>query len=227
MRDAGCYADFTFPALGSPAQPRKTNALYYAAEDGRAKSYDTGVDVVVGGRPSGDLMIFQGPLGIDWRRGQFEDGALEDRRRPDPTRLPPWLSAHVHVRGRPEWVFVKLHTHAMQNRASFLGRTTDETFAAMEARWNRPPFRLHYVTAREAYNIARAAEAGRTGNPNDYRDFVIPPPANQFVCCNVPWRLATWTPQRVRVELEENAAAQLQFAGPGPRRLEGRFARWR
>jgi len=48
LRDAGCYAGCTFPALGSPAQPRKVNVHYYAAEDGRPKSYDDGVEVAVG-----------------------------------------------------------------------------------------------------------------------------------------------------------------------------------
>ncbi|MFT6770581.1 MAG: hypothetical protein ACJARU_000781, partial [Congregibacter sp.] len=35
---------------------------------------------------------------------------------------------------------------------------------------------LHYVSSREMYNIAKAAEAGNSGNPNDYRDFVLPKP---------------------------------------------------
>src|SRR5262245_25294079 len=44
----GCYADFTFPALGSRAQPRKTNSIYYATDCAKPKSYDWGVDVAVG-----------------------------------------------------------------------------------------------------------------------------------------------------------------------------------
>ena len=35
---------------------------------------------------------------------------------------------------------------------------------------------LHYVTAREAYNIIKAAEAGKSGDPGAWRDFVLPPP---------------------------------------------------
>jgi hypothetical protein len=31
LRDAGCYADFTFSSLGSRAQPRTTNSIYYAS----------------------------------------------------------------------------------------------------------------------------------------------------------------------------------------------------
>ena len=35
---------------------------------------------------------------------------------------------------------------------------------------------LHYVTAREMFNIAIAAMEGHTGDPGQYRDHVIPPP---------------------------------------------------
>jgi hypothetical protein len=215
LAEAGCYADFTFPALGSPAQPKLTNTIYYATEDGRPKSYDQGVEVAVGRPPSGDLMIFQGPVAIDWRAGCVADGAIENSSPPHPSRLAPWLSAHVHVPGRPEWAFVKLHTHAMQNRASFLSPALGEMFSAMELWWNRPPFRLHYVTAREAYNIVKAAEAGHSGNPNDYRDWKIPQPANRLVLCDRPWRLHTWTPQRIHLEIRERGRVSLEFAA-GP-----------
>ena len=35
---------------------------------------------------------------------------------------------------------------------------------------------LHYVTAREMYNIARAAEAGESGDPGGFRDYRIQRP---------------------------------------------------
>ena len=35
---------------------------------------------------------------------------------------------------------------------------------------------LHYVTAREMYNVACAAMAGKTGSPADHVDFQLPPP---------------------------------------------------
>jgi hypothetical protein len=223
LREAGCYADFTFPSLGSPAQPRKTNALYYAAEDGRPKSYDRGADLAAGRAPSGDLMIFQGPTVVDWRHGRYEDGATEDCSPPHPRRLAPLLAGHVHVRGRPEWVFVKLHTHAVQNRASFLGPGMDALLEAMGERWNRPPFRLHYVTAREAVNIAKAAEAGRAGDPNAYRDYLLPPPANRKVSCSAPWRLRSYTPERVHLEILEPGPARVEFADGPLRAVSGRL----
>jgi hypothetical protein len=231
LRDAGCYADFTFPSLGSRAQPRTTNAIYYATEDGRPKSYDAGVGVEVGRPPSGDLMIFQGPTAVDWRHARIDDGSVENSSPPHPRRQAAWLKANVHVPGRPEWIFLKLHTHAMQNRASFLSPACDATFAAMEQWWTRPPFRLHYVTAREAYNIVKAAEAGHSGNPYDYRDFVIAPPANRKLLCSAPWRLRSWAPDHAHVELLETGPARLTFARAGLRSVAGRLreveVRWR
>jgi hypothetical protein len=176
-------------------------------------------------------MIFQGPTAFDWRHGRIDDGSVENSSPPHPRRLGAWLKANVHVCGRPEWVFVKLHTHAMQNRASFLSAACDETFAAMVHWWSRPPFRLHFVTAREAFNIVKAAEAGHSGNPNDYRDFIIPPPANRRILCSVPWRLRSWSPDHVRVDILEPAPARLTFARAGLHSLAGRLreveVRWR
>jgi hypothetical protein len=222
LRDAGCYADFTFPALGSQAQPRLVNRIYYAREDGRPKSYNDGIEAAVGREATGDLLIFQGPTAIDWRSGRVDDAAVEKADALDPRRLPVWLSPRVHVAGRPEWVFVKLHTHAMQNRAAFLGPNCDALLTAMERHWNRPPFRLHYVTAREAYNIVKAAEDGHSGNAGDYRDYCIPRPANRLICCDVPWRLLQYTAQEVRLEVLASRPAHVEFAGLPLERISGR-----
>jgi len=222
LRRAGCYADFTFPALGSPAQPRKTNAIYYATDCPKPKSYDWGTDVTVGRPPSGDLMIFEGPLVIDWRTGKFENGGLERDSPPSPDRLVPWLRANVHVRGRPEWVFVKAFSHGFQNWSTILGPGMETMLAAMVERWDCPPFRLHFVTAREAYNIVKAAEAGLSGNPNDYRDYLIPPPANRRVSCSSPWRLLTYSPDRVRLEVEGSRPVRIEFASRPLRSIAGK-----
>jgi hypothetical protein len=111
----------------------------------------------------------------------------------------------------------------MQNRASFLSAACDATFSAMEHWWTRPPFRLHYVTAREAFNIVKAAEAGHSGNPDDFRDFVLPPPANRRLLCSAPWRLRSWSPDHAHVELLEPGTSRLTFARPGLRSVAGRL----
>jgi hypothetical protein len=215
LRRTGCYADFTFPALGSPAQPRKTNAIYYAVDCPRPKSYDDGTDVEVGRPPSGDLLIFQGPLVVNWKTARFENGALEVNSPPSPDRLDVLLKSHVHVKGRPEWLFVKLFTHGLQNRSVLLSSHTDAMFEAMTRCWGRPPFRLHFVTAREAYNIVKAAEAGLSGDPNQYRDYEVRPPANRRVLCPSPWRLLAYGPDRVSLEVDHHQPSRIEFArGP-------------
>lgn len=230
LRESGCFADFTFPAIGTSAQPRKTNAIYYATDDPRPKSYDTGVEVEVGRPASGDLMIVQGPLLFDWDRACFESAALEHFAPPSPSQLDPWLNANIHVRNRPEWIFVKLHTHGLQSRKQFLSPELDALFGAMEARWNRSPFRLHYVTAREMYNIIKAAEAGHHGDPNRYRDFDVPRPVNRLIRCDRPWHLEAWRPDHLRLVLVDPGPTTIAFES-GPlrsvrgwiRSLEARF----
>jgi hypothetical protein len=76
-------------------------------------------------------------------------------------------------------VFVKVHTHGTQERDidTLLGPPVDAMHAYLESAYNDGErYVLHYVTAREAYNIIKAAEAGATGNPHRYRDFELPPP---------------------------------------------------
>jgi hypothetical protein len=224
LGDAGCYADFTFPALGSAAQPRITNTLYYAREDGRAKSYDRGVLVAAGRPATGDILMFQGPTAINWAEGCVDDGMLENSSPAHPRRLAPWLAANVHVPGRPEWVFIKLATHGMQNRASFLGAATDALFSAMEHWWNRPPFRLHYVTAREAFNIVKAAEAGHHGDPNDYRDFLVARPANRVIASSRPYCLLSYSSRRIHLRLVDEGPARVEFVEGPLRNVSGSLA---
>ncbi len=195
LREAGCFADFTFPAWG-PMQPRRVNSLYYATDDpARPKSYDDGTPVAVGRPPSGDLMIFQGPgrlsgipaacawlPGAAWLADRlWLTCALDAHLPPWPGRVDRWVRANVHVAGRPEWVFVKVHTHGAReaNRAACLGGGFDRLHSRLREGYNDgAAWRLHYVTAREAYNIVKAAEAGHSGDPEAYRDFETPPYRN-------------------------------------------------
>lgn len=172
LKETGCYADFTLPSAPSTAQTRKVNSIYYATDDPlKPKSHDTGVDVRVGGQASGDLLIVQGPLALNWRRRKIEAADVSGYAPPTPERARLWLKQRIGVAGKPDWVFVKVHTHGCQERhfAAVLDGTLHEALREL-------PVRLHYVTAREVYNLIKAAEAGQTGEPGQYRDFVLPPP---------------------------------------------------
>lgn len=186
LADLGCYADFTFPAFKSRSQPRLANRIFYAREDGRSYSHRSGVEARVGLAEREDLLIFQGPLHVDWRRGEIEYASLEHFTPFRPERLDYWRHANIHVDGRPEWLFVKLHTHGMQSRDHFLGEDFDTRMQALRAYCDAEGLRLHYATAREAYNIATAAMDGRDGNAGDFRDYRVPPPVNRFIWADAP-----------------------------------------
>jgi hypothetical protein len=179
LREAGCYADFTFPAAASVSQPRKVNAIYYARDDDRPKSYDDGVEARVGApRPRDGLLIFQGPINLKLGRRFTDAAALEERHEPAPSRVDRWVATGIAVRGKPEWVFVKIHTHGIQGRRVVFSPEADAMMTYLEERYGGGDWRLHYVTAREAYNIVRAAEDGLGGDPDSYRDYEIAPPVN-------------------------------------------------
>jgi hypothetical protein len=92
-----------------------------------------------------------------------------------------WLKARVQVPQRPDWFFVKLHAHGAPEDAHdvLLGEPMvrfHEALAAEAA--HNPRFHYHYVTAREMYNLARAAEQGFQGTVADARDYeLLPGPA--------------------------------------------------
>ena len=185
----GCYADFTFPAFGTTAQPRIVNTLFYATDNKKPKSYSKGVKLQVGNRETGDIAIFQGPLFVDWNNQYIDYGSLESFTPFYKDRINNWMSANVHVIGRPEWVFIKLHTHGMQNSNFLFRNQFEKLFICLNDYFSKSFSKLHYVTAREAYNIAKAAENGENGDPNIYRDYLIAKPMNKILFCNKPYKI--------------------------------------
>lgn len=190
LGELGCYADFTLPSAPSDTQTRTINSIYYATDDpARPKSHNDGVAVRAGGSASGDLMIVQGPLGLNWRERRMglmpriENGDVRRGCPPTPSRVDAWVRTGVHVEGRPEWVFVKIHTHGTQeaDMDTLLGAAADTMHSYLESAYNDGERHvLHYVTSREVYNIVKAAEAGCDGNPNDFRDYILPPPKSSW-----------------------------------------------
>ncbi len=186
LREEGCYADFTLPAAPDPCQTRGINKIYYATDDPlRPKSHDSGERVRVGGTPTGDLMIIQGPLGFMWHNRKFgiipriENADVRTSSPPTRARVDAWVDMGIHVQGKPEWIFVKVHTHGTQERDmdTLLGEPMRQAFEHLEQRYNDGrEWKLHYVSARETYNIIKAAEAGLDGDPGSYRDHVIARP---------------------------------------------------
>src|SRR4029077_1845749 len=103
-----------------------------------------------------------------------ENGCIQGNQPPTLERLEFWLKARVQAPWRPDWFFVKLHTHGAKeaNQRVLLGEAMLRFHRGLARRAaEKPNFRYHYVTAREMYNLAKAAEAGWQGSVNDARDF--------------------------------------------------------
>ena len=184
LRRAGCYADFTLPSAPSRCQVPMINAIYYAREDGRPRSHAKGKRARVGSVGAShpdDLLLITGPLGLNWRwrkhgvLPRIENADLTGANPPTPVRLRLWEKCHVHVRGRPEWIFIKLHTHGAieSNSNMLLGEEIRAFHRHLRERADADAnFQFHYVTAREMTNLVHAAEAGETGAPYLFRDYL-------------------------------------------------------
>ena len=168
----GCYADFTLPSAPSSCQTKKINSIYYALDDPNApKSHNNGTDVRVGEAPKHDLMIIQGPLCLDFKNRKFgffpriENGEISGCNPATKDRIEHWIDQWIHVKGKPSWVFIKIHCHGAQEAGwkALLGSEADEMYRYLEQNYNDGErYRLHYVTARECFNIIKAAEAGES-----------------------------------------------------------------
>ncbi|MDP7592871.1 MAG: hypothetical protein QF552_09300 [Litorilituus sp.] len=185
LKETGCYADFTFPSAPSDTQPAYANEIYYAKDDPlKPKSHNKGRLVEVGGKTWGDIMLITGPLGLNWKHRkkgifpQIENSDIRGAMPPTNERVDLWVDSAISVKGKPDWLFIKIHTHGTQEQDTdtLLGKPFEEMNQYLLDKYNDGKnYIMHFVSAREMYNIVKAAEQGKTGNPNTYRDYKIPP----------------------------------------------------
>jgi hypothetical protein len=191
LRQTGCYADFTMPSAPDQTQTRQVNSIYYAVDDpDRPKSHDTGRPVGTAKAPDRALLLIQGPLLFNWRSRKWgviprvENACLQRNQPPGLERLDLWLKARIQVPQRPDWFFIKLHTHGCteDNRSAVLGEPMVRFHEALARRARENPnFHYHYVTAREMYNLVKAAEAGWQGSVAQARDYELLAPGSSLV----------------------------------------------
>ncbi|MBI2392729.1 MAG: hypothetical protein HYV09_24300 [Deltaproteobacteria bacterium] len=181
--ETGCYADFTFPSAPDECQPNVVNRIWWPAGDlARRRAYERAEHARVGRRHDDRLLMISGPLALARRPGalsvRIESSAITANDPATPARVATWVSQAIHVEGRPEWVFVKVHTHgAPEAQArSLLGEGGRALHDALRGFDDRARWSLHYVTAREMYNVAMAAMDGCRGDPAAHFDHVLPPP---------------------------------------------------
>ncbi len=183
LKDTGCYGDFTMPSAPHPTQTRIINSIYYAKGSDRPKSHDSGRLAAANSPSNGggnDLLLVQGPLGLNWQKRKFgflpgiENADLTAANPPTAERMRLWLNLGVHVQGRQDCVFIKLHTHGAipPNSTMFLGEPTRRFHEhLMETYRDNGSYKLHYVTAREMVNVIHGLEDQRTENFNQLRDY--------------------------------------------------------
>jgi len=185
LRELGAFADFTFPSLYLPSQPSSVNSIYAVRDDDRPKSYDSRLPLSALRDGGADLMLFEGPLIVAPSlhiRHLFldvDDGDIHAAEHASPRRVDRWIRADVHVAERPDWIFVKLFAHGVSTPGdadAVLGADYDDMLSYLERQYNDGRrYTLHYINAREAYNLARAAAEGATGDPGRFLNAYIPP----------------------------------------------------
>lgn len=181
LSETGCFGDFTLPSAPNVSQTAKINSLYECALPlDRRAAHRKGKDLRVGRAPQVLPLIVQGPLMWDFSRRKakipvpaIENGEIAKLHPPTRERLLLWRKAAISVKGRPDWLFIKLHCHGMDPRDSeamhgepmrvFLRQLMEEAKSGK--------YRVHFTTAREMVNIILAACDGKTGNPGLFRDY--------------------------------------------------------
>ena len=179
LADTGCYADFTLPSAPNVAQVSKINSIYECGRPLHERApHRRGHDLRLGRRPNCFPLMVQGPLMLDFGRStgglpRIENSELSGNCPPSLRRLALWRDAAIHVQGRLDWIFIKLHCHGMDPRdeSSMTGAALQQ-FLRELIQWSKDGGdTVHFVTAREMVNVLLAACDGRAGNPGDYRDY--------------------------------------------------------
>src|SRR5262247_3719054 len=185
LAETGCYADMTLPAAPGESQVAMINAIYQCGRPFNERApHRTGRRLRVGDQVRPPI-ILTGPLIFDWGRParvlskpKLDDGALTAAYPPGAARLKRWRNARINVSGRPDWVFIKLYCHGFftGDQKTILGYPMLKFWSdAIESADRSGQFKIHFATAREAFNIAMAAVDGRDGDPGLYRDYRLLP----------------------------------------------------
>lgn len=181
LAETGCYADFTLPSAPDRSQVPRLNAIYQVGNPlTEARPHRSGPSVRVGTNPELPI-IFTGPLVFDWNRRvrgipipRLEDGALAQNYPLTLHRFTNWRNAHISVAGRADWIFIKLYSHGFfeWDQDAMIGDEMKRFMTdVLELAERTGEFRVHFASAREAFNMVMAAVDGRAGAPGEYRDY--------------------------------------------------------
>ncbi len=182
LQETGCYVDMTLPTAPDVSQVPMINSIYECAKPLEEKMpHRQGKRLSIGRKVDNLPVIFTGPLVFNWRRRlrgipfpRLDDGALTANQPMDLTRFKGWSSANVTVKGRPDWVFIKLYCHGFfpQDQSNCIGEGARRLFDKIIENGDKTgQYSVHFASAREAVNMVYAAIENKLGNPNDFRNY--------------------------------------------------------
>ena len=184
LQDTGCYVDMTLPSAPDQSQVAVINQIYECGRPLTEKiPHRTGRAVEVFGKKPQLPLIFTGPLIFNWTRRvkglpvpRLDDGALVDNQPADLARLNRWLSANVTVKGRTDWIFVKLYCHGFfdHDQSAAIGEGAEKFFGRIIENGEKSgDYKVYFASAREAFNMVSAAIDGRKGEPGEFRNYKL------------------------------------------------------
>lgn len=182
LQETGCYADMSLPSAPDRTQVPVLNKIYECGLPVTEKvPHRKGKRVAAFGNQPQLPLIFTGPLVFNWTRRvkgvpipRLDDGALVYNQPMDLARLNRWTSANVTVKNRPEWIFIKLYCHGFFNhdQSACIGEDARAFFSEIVENGEKTgEYSVHFATAREAFNMVWAAIDGKSGSPNDFRNY--------------------------------------------------------
>ena len=184
LAETGCYVDMTLASAPDRSQVPMINKIYecgYPLDE--PVPHRSGNEIAVNGKAPEFPIIFTGPLVFNWQRRirgipvpRLEDGALVYNQPMDLHRFYRWENADITVKGRPEWLFIKLYCHSFfeHDQSACIGDDAVRFFSEiLEYGETKGNFKTHFASAREATNMVLAAVDGLNGNPAKYRDYKL------------------------------------------------------
>lgn len=161
LLNTGCVYDMTMPSAPSDTQTSTINSIYFAKEDGKAKSHDKGDLLTLNNWTDDELLMIQGPLELNWKNRKLgfipriEAGELSFDAPPNEKRIDLWKKSNITIKDKEEHVFIKIYTHGLQekNMKMFFDNDGFENlWSIFEKKYkNNKKYTLHYVTAWEMY----------------------------------------------------------------------------
>ena len=122
LRELGCFADFTFSSIFEESQPPSVNNIYEATDDDRSEILRSR-GAAAGGREArgrSDDLPGAAAAGAHSRPAKLfvevENAEIHPAVPVTPRRVDAWVRANIHVEGRPDWRFIKIHTHGASRR---------------------------------------------------------------------------------------------------------------